>query len=281
MPRARRHPCGGAIMLLLGCAGFVSGVALLIAFEASPPLVGTEAVCRIAKAAKSGNCMQYVVEIGGGGQGVRGEVNGDGREVRSGIMVIPIDAPQIETVVWEDDSITSSDDETTRRRHRRGVGGGNLTCFVYTHQVCPMQEGFWPHQLNEGCCPRNDASEGGAQGTWIYKDEQVVRSERRWFPVLGAGLVVLGLLLVCAGRLVLIGFGFACVMRWLDERSDVEAGSRGGAAKKEKKQRGEGEGEGEEEEPKKGRGEKKKETRANMGKQRQQYDRAKSAEEGA
>ena len=216
-----KDPFGPAVMLL-GFAGFFGGGALLIAFEVSAPLAGTEAVCRIAKAAKSGNCMQYVVVISGnsssnnGDSGNRGVVNGDGRVVTSGIMVIPTAHEQIGTVAWDN--------------RGRGDGGGNVTCFVYTHRFCPMQKGYWPHQLNEGCCPRNDANEGGAQGTWIYKDKQMVRSERRWFPVLGAGLVVLGLLLICVGRLMIIGFGFAYVMRWLGEESDAVDGSCGGGA---------------------------------------------------
>ena len=83
-----------------------------------------------------------------------------------------------------------------------------------------MQKGFLPHQLNEGCCPRNDANEGGAQGTWIYAKEQDVRSEKWWLPILGAGLVVLGLLLMLVGYLLFIRFGFACVMQFLDEKSN-------------------------------------------------------------
>ena len=214
MNRSRRNPLGCAV-LLLGFAGFVAGVVLLVAFHASPPLAGTEAICQIAKAAKSGECMQYVVQIRKavvGNSSIRssrdGVINGDGREVRSGIMVIPIDMQQLSSVAWD-----SSDPH-------RGEGGGNMTCYVYTKQVCPMQKGFLPHQLNEGCCPRNDANEGGAQGTWIYAKEQDVRSEKWWFPILGTGLVVLGLLLMVVGYLLFIRFGFACVMQFLDEKSN-------------------------------------------------------------
>ena len=64
-----------------------------------------------------------------------GVINGDGREVRSGIMVIPIDMQQLSSVAGFFDP-------------HRGEGGGNMTCYVYTKQVCPMQKGFLLHQLN-------------------------------------------------------------------------------------------------------------------------------------
>ena len=102
------------------------------------------------KGCKSGEQARYVVQIRKAVAATQafaaaemGVINGDGREVRSGIMVIPIDMQQLSSVAWG-----------FFGPHRGRVGETLLKRSIPAS--CSMQKGFLPHQTH-GCCPRNDA----------------------------------------------------------------------------------------------------------------------------
>ena len=121
----------GRIILLVGVAGVISGAGLQIAYYTSPKQDGLEARCEIELAAKSAKCMQYVVTIDSVLRNGTGIINGDGRVVKNGIMVIPIDKPQVQNISWDDiDNPQQGQIVTTGVENNSKVI--TVSCYVYT-----------------------------------------------------------------------------------------------------------------------------------------------------